>query len=561
LTKPIRLDGVEKAVTTNLEVALKVLRSKGLLRIWVDAICINQEDREERTLQIKHMKLIYSKAERVVSWVGISESQQTQLEQAVFFNDLEEDPLIARPSGRLREDTIIVLKSFFKMPYWERAWVIQEITAASQLVVLWDKHQMDWDGLVQRIEIFQAKKGFPSESFASLQQLIHFRMNYHDALENITLLEALKWSQYAKTTELRDRIYALLGVAWDGPNLVPAPNYIQPVKEILADMTKKMIRTYKSLDLLSLKIIDGARLSSERISWIPDVMCLTPKYLTLHDQKFLSNIRKFKTIYIKEGPSYNVLRVRGVMVGQIVSISSIMACPGSAIVIEGTSGLVTEDFNSTILPNRLRSTQLIDSVWQSLLLFDDKAVSTMTKEFIQKHRLIFASMWTHEFRGRLQNLGLIHWLDSNQSLILNYARLSRLANNYLQSLSTRSVDWDVAHVFAMRLQDVLQSSMRLMSTNRGSMGMAHPNAKVGDRICYIRGCSVPMILRPHPRAEANNKYCVVGSAFVHRSKEVQEDFETYITSSTGEEGAKIFGPDRAAEPHGWSSHETEICLY
>ena len=58
-------------VTTNLYAALLRLRDCSLERIiWIDAICINQKNPEERGQQVQLMAMIYSKAHRVLVWLG-----------------------------------------------------------------------------------------------------------------------------------------------------------------------------------------------------------------------------------------------------------------------------------------------------------------------------------------------------------------------------------------------------------------------------------------------------------------------------------------------------------
>lgn len=67
----ISVDGADLAVTKNLHGALQRLRDPHLDRIlWVDALCINQDDLEERTQQVQMMALIYAYASRVVVWLG-----------------------------------------------------------------------------------------------------------------------------------------------------------------------------------------------------------------------------------------------------------------------------------------------------------------------------------------------------------------------------------------------------------------------------------------------------------------------------------------------------------
>lgn len=61
------------AVTANCHSALQHLRKKlGKFTIWIDAICINQQDEEEKMKQIQFMGDIYSKAETVYTWLGES---------------------------------------------------------------------------------------------------------------------------------------------------------------------------------------------------------------------------------------------------------------------------------------------------------------------------------------------------------------------------------------------------------------------------------------------------------------------------------------------------------
>lgn len=69
-TLPIRVNGQDVQVTTNLEAALRELRARGILTVWVDALCINQQDPVEKGLQVMRMGSIYSRAVEVLAWLG-----------------------------------------------------------------------------------------------------------------------------------------------------------------------------------------------------------------------------------------------------------------------------------------------------------------------------------------------------------------------------------------------------------------------------------------------------------------------------------------------------------
>jgi hypothetical protein len=70
-TRPICIDSYPFDVTENLHAALSRLRDRYLIRIvWVDAVCINQTDQQEKGHQIQCMAKIYGHANRVIVWLG-----------------------------------------------------------------------------------------------------------------------------------------------------------------------------------------------------------------------------------------------------------------------------------------------------------------------------------------------------------------------------------------------------------------------------------------------------------------------------------------------------------
>ncbi|KAK8034897.1 heterokaryon incompatibility protein-domain-containing protein [Apiospora rasikravindrae] len=80
----ITLCGRPHSVTANLYAALRRLRQKTASRaMWIDAICINQDDLEERAAQVALMKQVYSKAREVLIWLGDSVSPAYRSEHHV----------------------------------------------------------------------------------------------------------------------------------------------------------------------------------------------------------------------------------------------------------------------------------------------------------------------------------------------------------------------------------------------------------------------------------------------------------------------------------------------
>ena len=66
---PIEVDGQEFLVLQNLFDFLKHAKTPGL-RLWIDAVCIDQSNISERNHQVRLMSKIYSKAAEVLIWLG-----------------------------------------------------------------------------------------------------------------------------------------------------------------------------------------------------------------------------------------------------------------------------------------------------------------------------------------------------------------------------------------------------------------------------------------------------------------------------------------------------------
>lgn len=70
-TAIIIVNGIANPVTKNLDSALKHLRLKSRPRVfWADAVCINQSDNAEKSVQVGRMGQIYGNASRVLAWLG-----------------------------------------------------------------------------------------------------------------------------------------------------------------------------------------------------------------------------------------------------------------------------------------------------------------------------------------------------------------------------------------------------------------------------------------------------------------------------------------------------------
>lgn len=130
----ILIDGKLFNITQNLHAALIRLRDAYIDRImWVDAICMNQDDVKERTHQVKSMAMIYAYASRVVVWLGeeADESSATMEKIRIEANtrirqrSWDRISVPVRPDHQKTEECTIenALLSFLRRPWFRRVWV------------------------------------------------------------------------------------------------------------------------------------------------------------------------------------------------------------------------------------------------------------------------------------------------------------------------------------------------------------------------------------------------------------------------------------------------------
>ena len=80
VSKTIKLDGRNFIIQQNLWLFLRQLRRTGHSLIWVDAICIDQNNLQERARQVQFMGRIYASAFQTLIWLG----EQTEKSGAAF---------------------------------------------------------------------------------------------------------------------------------------------------------------------------------------------------------------------------------------------------------------------------------------------------------------------------------------------------------------------------------------------------------------------------------------------------------------------------------------------
>lgn len=273
----IKLDSKVLQVTPNLYEALLALRLESQPRhLWVDAICINQCDTDERNQQVTLMGDIFRNACRVLIWLGKTcEDSHLVFQHLAEFQKHQDDVLSgrARPTDPFGEShinpphyqgpTLAAFQRLCRRPWFFRTWVIQEKALSKEAIVCCGSDSASW-------EEFFRPSGFVEEAYHPLRGLDYQSRGYqlgrlHPSTENKAYENLLTYSQFCQATDPKDRVYGILGLL--KPGLVKV-EYGLDVQEIYRKFAQTIIQNNGNIHLLNLC---GTKQTLPGLpSWVPD---------------------------------------------------------------------------------------------------------------------------------------------------------------------------------------------------------------------------------------------------------------------------------------------------
>ena len=313
----ITCNGRKMSIGRNLEQALQRLRKTTEPRlVWVDAVCINQKDPEERRHQVRQMYSIYERADRVLIWLGPDTKGRAPEAFSIvcaIANEVtkstERCPLLAtfettcpklggHGQGKippLLPEHWRAVRALFLTAWFVRMWVIQEIVLPRQAVFFWGKAEIDWAWLriaVKKIHdtaVLHALLESRGMQNAFFMHWICPRYPHDDGsaedkkkADEHSFLYLLDWARSFDVSNPRDKIYGLLGipikhcVVAEG-NVFIDPDYGLPVPELYTRVAHRVLVQDRTLDFLSFVVHPGpsdrsdfSNRLAELPSWVPD---------------------------------------------------------------------------------------------------------------------------------------------------------------------------------------------------------------------------------------------------------------------------------------------------
>ncbi|KAH7074109.1 heterokaryon incompatibility protein-domain-containing protein [Paraphoma chrysanthemicola] len=230
--------------------------------LWIDQICIDQSNDQERGQQVSIMGEIFSNATEVLIWTGgeldgLSE-MKTQL---------------ARPDG-LNWSHIETLVELHCRPWFSRGWTVQEavlakkatLIAGTSLLPLEDVEQA-WrkkNNLYSKDQLDRSEIGR-----RSLEVIMALRKRVSAPLLDSGFDGVLNSLGNIQTSDPRDHVYAFLGIKQD-PRIIIRPDYNASTSEVFSDAARAIIEGTGSLSCFRFLPLSQRPESFALPSWVPD---------------------------------------------------------------------------------------------------------------------------------------------------------------------------------------------------------------------------------------------------------------------------------------------------
>lgn len=501
-------------ITAELSAALKQIRSSKAKRVlWIDQICIDQNNDVEKTSQVNMMSTIYSQADCVLVWLGVDDDE-TDLAFDVIADIGQQirklmpvAPIDGASGGKDSEWVTsrlqftsstspewISFRKLLRRPWFTRAWTYQELVLSRKAMIICGRHFVSWKSfsavygaIWTHSRPLPAGQAYLIDDSGIMQSMIFGVNMVHTkresggrsiGYESHELCSLVRRLRPNGATDPRDKIYALLGVANDIDATTPKVDYAVHFRLVYCDFSKWFINVYQDLYVLKLVNIlpeygtSGKSSCLNLPSWVPDYRFrvfmnnmrveMGPQY-ALHASQREYNATGLSKARMSDSDRLQ-LGLQGVHVGRIIKVSDPAGnlvgdvAIGSRVKTGGQwSNLVEQFFIDGTYPPTKEPIQLAYSRLRVADYLPDELNASQRRE----RKLARSLPEPGPITFSAQEDALVHHLKGDIGALII-------------KCTTRQ---------------------RLYFTDSGYMGLCHRSCEEGDQVYLLMGGDMPFVLR------------------------------------------------------------------
>lgn len=548
---PIRCDDGVLEITANLHAALRRLRRrKQLRRLWADAICINQADIEERNYQVSLMAAIYSRAQRVVIWLGeesVIDESQGAVDVAPIFTELSAIAKHKSDAGsddydgaeldtsKFQDSTVKdplakCVSRILQRPWFCRTWSVLELAVSAHAVLLVGSFVVTWNSFLEAAVFVSGHsdmKAAVSSPYVQPIFLLELARSAHISQVPQGLLLLLSRYRKFQATDSRDQVYVLLGLL-RGPAAQQVELYVDyhsSTAELFKRVGIQILAQSKNLNLLgSVDNKDESDVATdttiERLpSWVPDwalsndTFPLTGRIGTgeyAHEYK----ASRGSIAYVAFSENGSELYLSGFVVDKVVTVGMEMIYPyghsrdptalwptsESANTTQHNTHINWEAMSRARSKKRYQITgeEMIDVYFQTLVADTYDATESTRAHFEQWDEYSQWFRWIYD--GGYDKYRAVSFVCTFFVWLFLFFR------NILQATNP---DYPLSRELAAKMV-AATSYRRMIRTRNGFIGIAPRGVVKGDYIGVFQGGRVPLVIRSD-----QGSWKIVGESYVH----------------------------------------------
>ena len=486
--------------------------------LWIDAICIDQDNLSERDQQVSIMPQIYSNTRRNLVWLGEDDgfTECALSSMALILERLRQDTddyailefylfnHNSRTRKRAQSPTDLeidegALVNFFDSGWFSRLWTVQEVT------------------LAPRSTCFRGNYDVPFEDILRVCGWIHYQSNFLPKLRNARnrerLIELLTWAgpDHAYTSYInrrpevshlltsmtgfrcedpKDHVFGILGLYEKYIGAVPpsiAPDYHASVVDVFLRATRSAMHNGRHLGILS-QI--SHRRGENRIgfpTWVPQLDREWDRERDPSRLRLRCDASGGTSIHIHESGSSNDKQLS--LGGKILpgSVKEVVAAP---------------NWDESSVDQFIHFLEMVEQIAQNDLA---------------RLAMVLSPGHTSQDVGILSEPECTeHFLAFKRYLKANRALPDYNHDSALHLHDRLAADYHLAFSNACR-------NRCFFTTDAGHLGIGPQTMEEGDTIAILYGCWFPVIVRYSE--SYSGSYNLIGSAYVHgiMDGEVVED--------------------------------------
>jgi hypothetical protein len=488
------------------------------IRIWVDSICINQDDLEEKSAHVAYMHEIYGRARNVIIWLGMPDGGSDLVMDSRKTSKLN-TALQLVPSSSIAQSVTAPGVPHADDPIWKavgrlcdrdwfyRTWVIQEIALARNVELLCGTQRLDWDDFVNLVSGI-SRAGLTSicrgprstgttrpDGFGALMDLAWIRkMLQKDDMSMSYLLHMVRFREVTKPV---DNVYGLLGILGQDVRSAIKVNYAeneQQYWEAYVDMAEQII-TADDRAFWLLCMASSRERPEQLPTWCPNFNSLSPEYLDFGNQNWRAGLGGKPT---KEG---------GI---RLIKASSSIQAPGFLIDVVDEVIHIGGPYSTAVgQEDRGRSGNTETFLWRdsqclelTLSCFDDENNARDAYA-----RTLIVNSWINGSPIQLSQTERVRNAYEDSKAYLSKSGTSTVAAAHTSADDERQ---QLAQQYITQLG--WWQERPFYTTENGRIGRGAFDMRAGDAICVFYQAGPAFILRYE---QGSNIWKLVGDAYLH----------------------------------------------